>query len=175
MGFRLRVIVDPTVVTMLVCFVLRRRIGTVPPGIIGVRTALGVPARRAGIPVEIMVFPAGIAPARQDLSAGVALGIIAVLVAVLILADLRSRAVRTSLFLLMPADTVAARIAVILPAAVPPALFHLAAFRTLALIAVHLLVLYHIGFSPVMRAGSVNRCRNKGGNCHDDKKKGKQF
>ena len=111
MGFRLRVIVDPTVVTMLVCFVLRRRIGTVPPGIIGVRAALGVPTRRAGIPAEIMVFPAGIAPARQDLSAGVALGIVAVLVAVLILADFGGGTVRTSLFLLMPTDTVASRIA----------------------------------------------------------------
>jgi len=122
-----------------------------------------------------MVFPAGIAPARQDLSAGVALGIVAVLVAVLILADFGGGTVRTSLFLLMPTDTVASRIAMVLPPGVTPAFFHLAAFRTLALIAVHLLVLYHIGFSPVMRAGSVNRCRNKCGHCHDDKKKGKQF
>ena len=105
-GFVRGVVVDPAVVAVLIGFVLGTGSVLILPGVVAVRAGFGVPAEGAGVAAEGMVFPAGISPSRQGLSAGIALRVIRMLIRVLILADFRGGRMGAG-FLLVSADAYA--------------------------------------------------------------------
>ena len=134
-------IVGDSAVTALGCdFMLGTAvIGVNRPAVI-VRTGLCETAVFAGIAVENMVIPSGISPSLQLFAAGFALGVIAVHIAVFIGID--GLRVGVGAFFLIPADRtfVITVEAVIVPSGISPTFGDCAAFRTLGLVAVHLLV-----------------------------------
>ena len=145
--------VDPAVVAVLIGFVLGTGSVFILPGIVRVGAALGVPAEGAGVAVERMVFPSGIAPSRQGLSAGIALRVIRMLIRVLILADFRGGRMGAGFLLMSAYADAGGVVAVVFPTGIAPALLHFAADRALALIRVHLFVLDHVDLRPVVGAG----------------------
>ena len=127
-------------------------------------TGFCVSALRAGISAENVVTPTGIAPSLQFLTAGIALGVIAVHIAVFIGIDSFAAAMGT--FFLIPAGGafVGTVECVVEPSGVAPSLGHRAAFRTLGLVAVHILVLTGVHLGITVRAGSEHRHRQDGHN-----------
>lgn len=138
-------------------------------------TGFCVSALGAGISAENVIVPTGIAPALQFLAAGIALGVIAVHIAVFVGID----GLRTGVgaFFLIPAGStfVGAVERVVEPAGVPPSLSHRAALRTLGLVAVHILVLTGVHLGIAVGAGGKNRHRQDGHNHQYREKRTQNF
>ena len=162
MGFGCRVVGDSAVTAFGCCFMLRTAVIRINCSAVIVGTGFCETTVFAGISVENMVIPSGIAPAFQLLAAGFALGVIAVHIAVFVGID----GLRTGVgaFFLIPADRtfVITVKAVIIPSGVTPPFGDRAAFRTLGLVAVHFLVFDGVHLRVAVGTGSENRHRQDG-------------
>ena len=129
----------------------------------------------AGIAVENMVIPSGIAPSLQFFAAGFALCIIAVHIAVFVGIDGLRAGVGT--FFLIPADRtfVITVETVIVPSGVTPSFGDRAAFRTLGLVAVHLLIFDGVNFRVTVGTRSEHRHRQDGHNHQNGEKRTQDF
>ena len=138
-------------------------------------TGFCVSALGAGISAENMVAPSGIAPSLQFLTAGIALGVIAVHIAVFIGIDSFAAAVDT--FFLIPASGafVGTVECVVKPAGVAPAFGDRSTFRTLGLVAVHILVFTGVHLGITVGAGGEYRHRQDRHDHQNGEKRAQNF
>ena len=142
---------------------------------VGMGTGFGKPALGTGISTENMITPTGISVPFQLLTAGITGGIIAVHIPVFV--GVYRFCTGMGAFLLVPADgTLVGTIeTMIFPSGIAPSFGDRAAFRTLGLVAVHLLIFDGVHFRVAVGAGGENRHRQDGHNHQNGEKRAQNF
>ena len=138
-------------------------------------TGFCISALRTGVSAEGMIAPSGITVSVQFASASITRCIIAVHIPVFVGID--GLRVGVGTFFLISADGtfVGTVEAVIVPSGISPSFSDRAAFRTLGLIAVHLLVFDGVYFRVAMGAGGKHRHRQDGHNHQNGEKRTQNF
>ena len=175
MRFGCGIVSDPTVTAFGCYFVLGTAVISVYCSAVIMGTGFCETAIFTGVAVENVVIPSGIAPSLQLFSAGFALGIIAVHIAVFVGVDGLCTGVGT--FFLIPADGtfIFAVEAVIVPSGISPAFGDRAALGTLGLIAVHFLVFDGVHLRVTVGTGSEHRHRQDGHDHQNGEKRTQNF
>ena len=139
------------------------------------RTGFGKSALGTGISAENMVTPPGISVPIQFLTAGITGGIIAVHIAVFIGVDRFCTGM--SAFFLIPANCtfVGTVETVVFPSGIAPSFGDRAAFRTLGLVAVHLLVFDGVHLRVTVGTGGEYRHRQDGHDHQNGEKRAQNF
>ena len=175
MRFGRGIVGDPAVTAFGCYFVLGTTVIGVNRSAVIMGTGFCETAVFTGIAVENVVIPSGIAPAFQLLAAGFALCIVAVHIAVFVGVD--GFRVGMGAFFLIPADGtfVFAVEAVVVPSGISPPFGDRAAFRTLGLVAVHLLIFDGVHLRIIVGAGGEYRHRQDGHDHQHREKRTQKF